>query len=359
MTVRRLALFVLALAACDSGRNGHGPNSGDGGTAMSGNIDPTKDSDGDGYSAVMGDCDDTSPLIGPNSVEVAGNGIDDDCDGQVDNAAPCDTSVAGMKTPEALAQAMGFCASKFLTSAKMVGPSDMRARNTVKAFGILKPLEGAAMSFISSGEATTDPSYDPQQADGLGVPSFDSPYKTIPAPPANGCGSGPPPTVNDYTELSLELKVPYNANSLSFQFQFFSAEYPEFVCTQFNDRFLVILDDNTGQPQNIAFDNQKNAISVNNGFFTICKNDNTKPQTQHCTHPVSDIMGTGYDKATGGTPEGGSTGWLTTTAPVTPGDKIKLRFIIFDEGDDILDSAALIDNFQWLTNKVDGPVTVQ
>ena len=73
-------------------------------------------------------------------------------------------------------------------------------------------------------------------------------------------------------------------------------------------------------------------------------------------------MGTGYDRTDGfgGTdPQGGSTGWLTTTVPVTPGDKIKLRFIVFDEGDHILDSAAIIDNFKWLTGVVDAPVTVQ
>jgi hypothetical protein len=103
-----------------------------------------------------------------------------------------------------------------------------------------------------------------------------------------------------------------------------------------------------------------NPVSVNNGFFTICQNDNSKPQTQHCTTPVSAIMGSGFDQLDfGSTPVGGSTGWLTTTAPVTPGDKLKLRFIVFDEGDGILDSSALIDNFQWGTQMVSAPVTVQ
>ena len=60
------------------------------------------------------------------------------------------------------------------------------------------------------------------------------------------------------------------------------------------------------------------------------------------------IAGTGYDDDDGGgEPIGASTGWLTTTAPIAPGEDVTLRFVIFDEGDGIYDSAALIDNFQW------------
>ena len=199
--------------------------------------------------------------------------------------------------------------------------------------------------------------------------TFANPMPSLPSPP--GCGMAQPAMVNDYTELVLKLKAPSNVNSFSFQFQFFSAEYPEYVCTQFNDEFLV-LQESTGEfptPTNIAFDMQKNPITVNNGLFTVCKNDNSKPQTQHCKSPVTDIAGTGYEDMEGGIPGfpglpglgpiGGSTGWLTTTAPVTPGEEVTLHFIIFDEGDHILDSAALIDNFQWGTQVLTAPMTIQ
>ena len=66
----------------------------------------------------------------------------------------------------------------------------------------------------------------------------------------------------------------------------------------------------------------------------------------------AELTGTGYEGATGG-----GTGWLTTTAPVTPGETITLRFIVWDEGDHIYDSATLIDNFRWLADAVIGPVT--
>jgi len=363
-SLRFLSLFLtsaLVLAACgtDSGRHGPGGDNGDGGTSKNQNLDPNVDADGDGYSPAQGDCDDTTPLVGPNSVEVNGNGIDDDCNGQIDDAAPCDTGVAGQKTADALAKAIGFCWPKFLTGSKFNGPSDPGGRNTLTKFGVLPALEGAAMAYISSGDASGASSYLPQEGTDF-QNTYQSPYAgTIKAPPANGCGMGAPTSVNDYTELELDLTVPYNANSFSFQSQFFSAEYPEWVCSEFNDRFLVILDDGQN-PQQIEYDTHMNPVTVNNSFFSICQNSSSKPQTQHCTMPISAIMGTGYDKDDGGgEPIGGSTGWLTTTVPVVPGDHLKLRFIVFDEGDGILDSSALIDNFQWQTGMVAAPVTIQ
>jgi hypothetical protein len=189
--------------------------------------------------------------------------------------------------------------------------------------------------------------------------TFANPLPSVPGNP--GCGTSQPAQVNDYTEYVLKLKAPMNANSFSFNFMFLSAEYPEYVCTMFNDEFLVLQESKNefSTPTNIAFDMQKNPVTINNGFFTVCQNDPSKPQTQHCTKPVSDIAGTGYETTEfGSTPIGGGTGWLTTTSPVTPGEEVTLHFIVFDEGDGILDSAAVIDNFQWGSAPVDGPVTI-
>src|SRR6185312_11897893 len=97
-------------------------------------------------------------------------------------------------------------------------------------------------------------------------------------------------------------------------------EYPNYVCTMYNDEFLAIVQSTTTYPTptNISFDSGMHPITVNSGFFTVCTNS-TKPQTMHCMHPPSDNAGTGYE--TTGSPipipgdvPGGSTGWLSTTA---------------------------------------------
>jgi len=49
-------------------------------------LHPDWDDDGDGWFACAGDCDDTDALVSPSAVELA-NGHDDDCDGEIDEAA--------------------------------------------------------------------------------------------------------------------------------------------------------------------------------------------------------------------------------------------------------------------------------
>ena len=161
----------------------------------------------------------------------------------------------------------------------------------------------------------------------------------------NMCGSDPT-EVNDFAELRLELLVPSNAQSFSFDFNFLSGEFPEWVCTSFDDTFMVLLD-SAAYTGNISFDAQGNPVSINVGFFDQCSVGDG-PQCMG----EAPLVGTGYEAGVGG-----GTGWLTTTSPVLPGEKITLRFVIFDEGDHAFDSVVLIDNFRWHFERVDGPIT--
>ena len=42
------------------------------------------DADGDGYGKFDGDCDDTNATIHLGALEICNNGVDDDCDGRID-----------------------------------------------------------------------------------------------------------------------------------------------------------------------------------------------------------------------------------------------------------------------------------
>jgi hypothetical protein len=146
-------------------------------------------------------------------------------------------------------------------------------------------------------------------------------------------------SANDYVELRFELDVPVDVVSFSYDFAFFSTEYPTYFGSGFNDMYVGWLDSEkwTG---NISFDAMGNPISLNAGFLDY-KDDDAN---------LAELDGTCMKQHAG-------TGWLTTTAGVTPSEHITVVFAIFDLSDSILDSYAFIDNFQWGCDPTGKPTT--
>ena len=322
------------------------------------------DDDGDGWSEDQGDCDDLETddhhgrLINPGAIEVAAlddgtaEGIDNDCDGAIDEveAPDCETGL-DPADPMDYARALGLCDRVAL--ARFEQPTAAPARGIRDHFGATYlPRAGAALVVLSSGLVLdeNDAGFVPHEdGGGGGGTSFgDADVHAHPAPgPGVGfCAFPDPPEVNDYAELRLEVQVPTNAQSFSFDFAFMSAEYPEWVCSEFDDTFVAMLSSQAFSG-NVSFDSMGHPVSINVGFFTVCP----VGSTPGCTGDA-ELVGTGYQGAVGG-----GTGWLTTTSPVVPGEKITLRFVIFDEGDHVLDSTVLIDNFRWKLQAIDTPVT--
>lgn len=132
----------------------------------------------------------------------------------------------------------------------------------------------------------------------------------------------------DVTVLKIDLNVPATANCLTFDFQFYSEEYPEWVNTQYNDAFIAELDASTwttagsaiNAPGNFAFDPSGDVISINS--------------TGNTAMTAAAAAGTTYD---------GATPLLSASTQITPGPH-SLYLSIFDQGDRVLDSAAFVDN---------------
>lgn len=351
-----------------------------GGDAALDSADPTKDNDGDGY-AFKDDCNDGDPAVNPGAYDVIGDGVDNDCDGTVDNPETgCDTTALKLdsKSPQDFARALGICAVANpigegkdkrwgLISAKFVH-ADGSAPSTPLQYGIMKqfgpnvlPKQGPNLVAFSSGTART-----PDQT-GFVTPRSPS-YTTSSevTPPAgwpkatSGCPSPSKTTANDSVGLELTLRVPTNAKSFSFDFDFYSSEYITWVCSSFNDSFVAIL--KTGAKLdpaasgNVSFDAMKNPINVNSGFFEVCTPGTKGSKTFACAKGTKELEGTGFWDPSSPT-QNGATSWLRTKAPVLPGETITIQFLVWDTGDHILDSTILLDNWQWDATPATAPST--
>jgi hypothetical protein len=162
--------------------------------------------------------------------------------------------------------------------------------------------------------------------------------------------------------LELKIRVPTNAKSFTFNFNFYTYEWPGFVCSSYNDSFVALLAPPPPNAQlgNISLDNQGNPVSVNNSFLDACGCSAGPPctaggKTFPCTLGTTILDGTGFGDSA--TYPHGATGWLETVSPVTPGSEISLRFAVWDAGDHILDSTVLIDNFKFSADEATGTTT--
>ncbi len=338
-------------------------------------LDPSKDNDGDGF-LYADDCDDTRRDVNPGAFEVPGNGVDDDCNGKVDETS-CDDADIPLDTTDAyaLANAIGLCQRTKegerrwgLLEARVLRVDgtagvDRVQHGVLAGFGPgLAPRAGKKLLALSSGTARLpgQPGFITPR-----VPSYVGKSEVTPPPgfPRNtlGCDEPSAKTANDSVELRLKIRVPTNATGLRFAFDFYSSEYIAWVCSEYNDTFVTLLE--TGaklDPKhagNVCFDAKGNPVNVNSGFFEACTPGVSDKTTFPCARGTKELVGSGFFDPLEPR-QGGATGWLVTAAPVLPGETITLRFAIWDTGgnpadddstvgDHILDSTVLLDDFAW------------
>jgi hypothetical protein len=368
------------------------PEAGTGaGTCQS--TDPNGDADKDGWTPAQGDCNDCDPNVNPGAIDVlqsidGGTPTwgDEDCDGKPgDSALPCDTGLLlADLDPNSAAKAIELCRTATSTDRKygVISASYVRADGTPFAtpgtqvgiesvFGTSVHVQaGANMLALGTGtarftgQAGMCTSLSCQIQTGTPPAGFPQDDPTCPKTPA----------IFDDVALELQVRVPSNATGYSFNFKFYSFEFPDWVCDPkgWNDQFITWVNPppkgayvppGTTSGGNISFDNNNHPVSVNLGFFDVCdpasptrfatgcrkKDAGACPATPspYCPLGTSDLTGTGFDtldKAGAA----GATRWLQTQAPAQAGTVITIRFAIWDAGNGQYDSTVLVDNFQWV-----------
>jgi hypothetical protein len=377
-------IFVLALAAALSacsekdGRGdsddggGIGSSSGDGtgdGGSGGGTDDGGGGSDGSsGGSSSGGDDGDDGGDDGPKfdvgglpdlGGEDTGDCEGDECECTIPEHQPCD---AGTTNPF---HAMGLdCPGELQVNESTYGPATaIGIRSSFGTNNTFDPREGEVYAVIGSGLVVELDDETPDSDAGLlghasptycndDLGAFD-PGNTLPPPlrtnnvGAEDCSQNPALvgtgdcsntiqgqfeqgiSANDYVELRFTLTVPPDVLSFSYDFAFFSTEYPFYYGSQYNDMYVGWLEaiDWTG---NVSFDEQGEPISLNAGFLEF-KDDAAN---------LPEFDGTCMRYHAG-------TNWLQTTAGVRGNEDITVVFAIFDLSDSILDSYVFLDNWQW------------
>ncbi|MDR1188835.1 MAG: choice-of-anchor L domain-containing protein [Bifidobacteriaceae bacterium] len=143
-------------------------------------------------------------------------------------------------------------------------------------------------------------------------------------------------TGDDLTQLSIELAPPAAATCLAFDFQFLSEEYPDYIDSVYNDVFTAELNTSSFEwdqpswnviaPNNFAFDDEGNPISINYNADADDFVELTVGQINGAIQPLTASTPVVKDPATG---------------------HVNLILSIQDVSDSYYDSAVLIDGFRW------------
>ena len=353
---------------------------------------PNEDKDMDGFTINDGDCNDCDPNVNPNAIEVIGGGTsgsggggvggngtgggmyepaDEDCDGMEDNIAPlCDGSLAvGSTDAMDAARAVDICKlstgvndwgivdAKWISSDGSPAPTSANfhlGHGIIPTFGPnVNAQNGGAMLALSSGTARPYGHPEYQSVGGFNKGFTSSHPSGFPkeSPSCPGTTTGTP---NDVAAVEITLRAPSNAFGFRFDFDFYTYEWPQYVCSQFNDFFVAeLIPYPAGQTDgNISFDQLNNPVSVNNAFVEVCGCTGGAPcmaggKSFSCALGDSELMGTGFGPDTESAWHA-ATSWLLTQAPIEPNAEFQIRWMTYDSGDGSLDSTTLIDNFQWI-----------
>jgi hypothetical protein len=259
-------------------------------------------------------------------------------------AGPCDNGLAIYSlTADAAAAAMGICEG--LNTAEWVLPDGSAGLDTAAyklGHGILSgfgsnvhPQEGSVLLALSTGPASAP----------MSMPGYVKGYDS--AAPAgfpvnrNTC-LAPRGAGKDGIALKVTLQVPVWAKGYSFNWKYYSQDFPDYTCDKFSDQAIVRV-----EPAPTGYANGNIVLSPDGypagadspELMQFCEND--PDLATYCSLGMSDLQGTGFENGAG-------SGWMNATATAHGGDTITLYFTIWDSEDGFGDSTILFDNWHWI-----------
>ncbi len=200
----------------------------------------------------------------------------------------------------------------------------------------LSAVEGASFLVVGSGDITAA---NHQSKLPGGSPAVD-PYGTE------------TDVINDAVEVRFTLRAPDDAVGFSVDSLFLSLQYGQASGASYIDKFYMVLDAplSTGGASWVINFGACSQPETHYDFWgqdtPWCFIDTHSAMSESCAAPETDLSGSGFECAAGG----GTTGWMRTFWPIEPGEMFTLTFHVHDSGDELYDSVALVDNFQWLTS---------
>lgn len=369
--------------ATGAGAAGAGLASGTGGS-LGGTcaVDPNDDDvDRDGYKRDV-DCDDLQNRVNPGAFDVPGNGVDDDCDGGVDNGPgiACDDAndiiPLDATEPEALARAMGLCGRPLvgdpsrrwgISSVQLWGlespwtaSRDHLQHGVQTAIGGFVPKQGRSMLMLTTGRARLG-----SQPGGVdGYPSLESPYgEALPNgfpendPICLAAANDPDITAWNPIALHLSIRAPTNAARFKWSARAISPENPnQLVCAGENSLLAAFKESYTGSPfaKNVALLPDGSLFSADHLPWTYCYPVSFTEGGRAYDFPCVD----GDDSLSIAPPwRASATAWSDFEVNVVPGQEFDFTLIVWAHGSMGYGAfGVLLDDFQWIASPASSPV---
>ena len=238
-----------------------------------------------------------------------------------------DLALAILKDPDTLVD----------SSYEDMDESGHRQAIVLSSLGIMAPTHNTTFALFSTGIAGSVPVTADEDGDNVGENPGDERGTWF----RNKNGNP-----RDSATLTMILQVPPYMHYIYYDIQFFTTEWPEYYSEKYNDKLTITVNSPTQGLSKYTFDVYSkpgyfvwNANDIpGTGFDIFAKSGNpsdvdlvdTTPRDPGSDANASDII-----------PIGG------VTHPVSPNEQITVTINIQDEGDNMFDSAAFIDNLRF------------